>query len=49
MKKELGQNYLQYQEVKRAIRYHGIQTRMPFEIIIVRTGRDLSLRLLFIS
>jgi protease-4 len=34
MKKELGQNYLQYQEVKKAIQYQGIQTRLPFEIKI---------------
>ncbi len=34
MKKELGQNYLQYQEVKKAIQYQGIQTRMPFEVKI---------------
>jgi protease-4 len=34
MKKELGQNYIQYQEVKKAIQYQGIQTRMPFEVKI---------------
>lgn len=34
MKKELGQNYIQYQEVKKAIQYQGIQTRMPFVVKI---------------
>ena len=34
MKKELGQNYIQYQEVKKAIQYQGIQIRMPFDVKI---------------
>lgn len=34
LQEELGQNYKYYLQMRRATRYQGIQTRMPFEVTI---------------
>ncbi len=34
LKRELGAHYIQYQEVKKAMQYQGVQVRMPFNVKI---------------
>jgi protease-4 len=34
LKRELGAHYIQYQEVKKAMQYQGVQVRMPFNVRI---------------
>ncbi|MCF8255778.1 MAG: hypothetical protein K9H61_08200 [Bacteroidia bacterium] len=34
MKRELGVHFYEYEQVKKAIQYQGIQTRMDFQLTI---------------